>query len=654
MIGSDFGGLSRGISVFVAQADSTYVVAVNDTAVVKGGSGIGIHSVAGSRGTVDIAVHATVVGYIADISDFGGIIDGAGDTTVNVAGIVRGDIELGGGSDRLNIASTADITEVALLDGGADGADSDDQLTLIGQTLTYGGVGLTNWETLTVDGGSLAITDGALTVGSDPAVGSGLIVTNAAIFDAGTDLALTGNLTTTAGGRFTGEGAGAGAYSVSGSVSNNGIITMQDGFAGDMLTVLGDYTGTGTLLVDVNFTTGKADKLVVDGDVESGVTIAGRGGKTALRVVSTGAPTGDNGNPIVVVNVAGIAESDAFILVGEGCAVGVYSCLLQQRVGVGVAGSEFVLSMGTTLNSTGTTYDAAPSVLGGAFNRLPTLEQRVGGRAKRAGQAAWIRLHGDNSEASLTSGSSIDSSSWGFQAGADFDFEPGQNGRWVIGVTGQYGDLSSTIAAASTGSGSIDTTGYGLGATATWYGNEGSYVDVQGQVNWLDSDLASSAAGSLVSGQSSTAYALSVEGGHRFALGQNAALIPQAQVTWGSVDGGSFTDSIGNAVNLGTNNSTIGRFGLAYEFNKNDAQKVYVIGNFLHDFSDDTAVSVAGGSNLTAAAASPTWAELGIGGSMAFGNMQVYGESAYRTALGGSRTGSDKGLSGTLGLRFKW
>jgi fibronectin-binding autotransporter adhesin len=242
------------------------------------------------------------------------------------------------------------------------------------------------------------------------------------------------------------------------------------------------------------------------------------------------------------------------------------------------------------------------------------------------------------------------------QAGADFAVEPGDAGQWVLGVTGQYGQVSSTVTSAL-GFGTIDAEGFGVGATATWYGNTGTYVDLQGQMNWIDSDIASSAAGALATDQNTKAYALSAEVGHRFALNETSAIVPQAQLTWGSIDGGSFTDSAGNAVDLGNNDQTIGRIGLAYEYTPNVAAagnptKAYVIGNILHDFSGDSSVQV-GGASLSTGAAETTWGEIGVGGSYAMdANKTLYGEAAYRTSFGGSS--DNNGLSGTVGLRIQW
>jgi outer membrane autotransporter protein len=164
-------------------------------------------------------------------------------------------------------------------------------------------------------------------------------------------------------------------------------------------------------------------------------------------------------------------------------------------------------------------------------------------------------------------------------------------------------------------------------------------------------------AGSLAKGQSVKAYALSAEVGHRFAISETATLVPQAQLMWGRIDGGAFTDSQGNAVDLGSDDRTIGRIGLAYEYAPNKAAggnqtKAYVIGNILHDFSGGSSVKVAG-TTLSTKAAEKTWAEIGVGGSYAIDeNKTLYGEAAYRTSFSGSS--DNNGLSGTVGLRIQW
>jgi outer membrane autotransporter protein len=637
------GSGSNGITV---QSNGSYAAAVTDTAVVTGGLGIGsgilTSSRAGRSGTIFVGVDATVDGS----AGAAGILDGAGDTDVTIAGTVIGDVELGDGSDTLAFAATADLSGVVLLDGGDDAATADgwtDELTLTGQTFSSTGANITNWETLIVEGGSLELTDGMLTVGSD--AGTGLSLTNGGALDAGGAFALTGNLMTSTGGTFDGTGGGIGVYSISGSVMNNGIITTQDAVVGDVITVAGDYSGSGTLLVDVDTKTDMVDELVITGNVTGGTTTV---------VVNNLSPHGASGNTLRVISVGGTSAADNFVLDGEYLTAGAFDYSLVQQ------GSDFVLA--GAVNSTGALHQATPMILGAAFNRLPTLGQRVRqrqwagtNRAKGVLEPSiggWLSLHGGSLDAATSTGSNTESTTWSLQAGADFAVEPGDQGQWVMGVTGQYGRLSSTVTSAL-GFGTIDAEGFGVGMTATWYGNAGTYVDLQGQVNWIDSDFASSAAGSLAEGELSKAYALSAEVGHRFAMDQNTALVPQAQLTAGRVDGAGFTDSANNVVDLGNNSTALVRVGLAYEYETGgNRDKLYVIGNILHDFSSDSSVNVAG-ADLSTSAGEATWGEIGVGGSVTMNDTTtLYGEASYRSAFSG---GSDNnGLALTTGLRMQW
>ena len=361
--------------------------------------------------------------------------------------------------------------------------------------------------------------------------------------DAGDAFALTGNLTVNAGSTFDGTGAGAGVYSISGNLANNGLVTTKDGVVGDTITVAGNYSGTGVLSVDINTATDTIDTLVIAGDVTGGPTTV---------VVNNLSPLGASGNALTVIAVGGTSAAGDFVLDGGSLTAGAFDYNLAHQ------GSNFVLA--SAVNSTGAVYQAVPMVMNGFFNNLPTLEQRVGQRQWAGTNVArgelqpstggWLRQRGDGLKASTTTGIATKSNSWGLQAGIDYDVEAGGDGLWVLGVTGQYGKLGSTITN-PLGFGKIDAEGFGIDATATWYGTKGTYVDLQGQVNWISSDMSSSAAGSLAEGELSKAYALSAEVGHRFELDQNTTLVPQAQLTLGKLHGASFTDSAGNAVDLG-------------------------------------------------------------------------------------------------------
>jgi outer membrane autotransporter protein len=79
------------------------------------------------------------------------------------------------------------------------------------------------------------------------------------------------------------------------------------------------------------------------------------------------------------------------------------------------------------------------------------------------------------------------------QAGVDGQFYENDKGRLIAGITGQYGHAKGDVSSMH-GDGTITTDAWSLGATATWYGNDGFYLDGQGQVTWFDNDLDSSTA----------------------------------------------------------------------------------------------------------------------------------------------------------------
>uniref|UniRef100_UPI0026019600 autotransporter outer membrane beta-barrel domain-containing protein n=1 Tax=uncultured Erythrobacter sp. TaxID=263913 RepID=UPI0026019600 len=536
------------------------------------------------------------------------------------------------------------------LDGGDDLSGGDgfvDTLTLGGLSVETNGTDITNWETIVVDGGSFSVTDGEVSVGSAPS--TGFVVTNGAIFEGGDALAILGNLSIDSSSSFIGTGAGSGVYSVTGNVINDGVITTQDGVVGDTFTVSGNYSGGGSLIVDIDTSNDTADTLLVTGDA-TGTTIVS---------VNNLTPSNGTGNDLTIVTVEGASDPDAFVLAGGNFTVGAFDYGLEFLDG------SFVLEAGSVANATGATYEAASNALGW-INHLPTLEQRVGQRQWAGKELArdqiepsdgiWIRAHGDQLDITASTGTAIDRSSWGLQAGIDLEVDENDDGTMVLGLTAQYATQDAS-ARNSLGFGNIDSEAYGVGLTATWYGDSGTYFDIQGQANWISSDFFSSLAGELAQDETTRAYAASLEVGRRFETSQNGTLVPQAQLVWGNLDGASFVDNANNTVDLGNQSSLEGRIGIAYEFENNDEasgdrEKYYVIGNVLHRFSDDNSAEVLGVS-LDSSLPS-TWAEVGVGGSLTVDeNKTFYGEASYRTSLDGG-FGDNRGLSFTTGFRLQW
>jgi outer membrane autotransporter protein len=401
---------------------------------------------------------------------------------------------------------------------------------------------------------------------------------------------------------------------------------------------------TTQFVIDVDFATNLADQLLVGGNV-SGTTFV------VVNDVSTGLASGGN---VVFATVGGTTAAGDFQLASGPISAGAYNYDAQLLGAQWILGA--VAGPGPTpaLNATAALYESAPAILLGAFASAPTFHQRTDQRQWLTGNTSgesvlngiWLRTVGnwaDVTPSLSTSGARYDLRSVSFQTGADFDL-----GDWVLGVTGQYGTVNADVSNAL-GTGSLRGQGFGLGATATWVGASGSYFDLQGQANWIKTDLAAASTGVLLNNASMRAYAVSAEAGHRLALDANRHLVPQVQIGWGKLDAGRYTDNQSSAVDLGHPESLIGRLGLAYDAVKADGGgRFYAVGNLLHDFSGSHAVDL-GGTPLSSKTGG-TWAEIGLGGTLALGDGgSLYAEGSYRSALG--RGSSRSAYSLNIGYR---
>ncbi|RLL63982.1 autotransporter outer membrane beta-barrel domain-containing protein [Ochrobactrum soli] len=344
-------------------------------------------------------------------------------------------------------------------------------------------------------------------------------------------------------------------------------------------------------------------------------------------------------------------------------------------------------------------YETYPNALQ-VLNRLPTLAQRTGNRYWReqapaqtvfckdpaqnfkctptqdqnayyqdgattlvGGTGVWGRiegLHGRQQPDVTTSQSDYDYDMWKLQAGIDGQLYESDAGKLIGGVTVHYGQVSTDISSIF-GIGNIDTTGYGFGGTLTWYGNNGFYLDAQGQVTWYDSDLYSDTLRQgLADGNDGFGYALSLEAGKRIGLNENWTLTPQAQLIWSSVDFDSFTDPYEARVSLDKGDSLKGRLGLAlgHERSWKDAEgqtsraQVYGIINLTNEFLDGTRVDVSG--TKFDSRADRVTGGIGFGGTYSWNNDKyaIYGELSADTSLKNFADSYEVG--GTLGLRVKF
>ncbi|WP_082407494.1 autotransporter outer membrane beta-barrel domain-containing protein [Mesorhizobium sp. 1M-11] len=486
------------------------------------------------------------------------------------------------------------------------------------------------------------------------------------------------------------------------SLANAGLVDLGSGKPGTTLTVSGAYAGNGgtvQLATALGGDNSPTDKLVINGDTA---------GSSLLKVVNTGGIGAPTAQGIKVIQVDG-ASAGAFSLVGDftfkgdpSIVAGAYAYrLFQGGVSTPADGDWYLRSQLKTplepdtepepqYNPGVPLYEVFPQHLL-AMNGLPTLQQRTGNRywsgaganvvaegadapaenpapdgvtpTSQEGRGIWGRIEGAHNSidpAFSSSGTTYDQNIFRLQSGLDLLLTENEAGRLLGGIAMHYVHGKTDVTAPS-GDGSISSDGYGLAGTLTWYGNDGLYVDGQAQLTWYDSDLASSTAGrSLVSGNDGFGYALSVETGKRFVVGEGLTLTPQAQLAYSRIKFDSFVDPFGAGVAIEDGDSLLGRLGVSLDrensWTADDGtltrSHLYGLANLRYEFLQGTRVDVA-----TVNFANRTdrfWGEVGVGGSYNWNDdkYSVYGEGSVATSL--SNFGDSNAIKGTLGFRVKW
>jgi len=625
--GTDLGvtttaAVTGAIDGILASNGGTGQLSVTTSAAVTGGTGFGINTRTGAGKHGQITLNS---GAVVSAESGQAISNDAGDVTVlvNDGATVAGSIVLGDGSDMLVFSDSADFSAVTMFDGGDD-ADSADGFV---DTLGFSGTGtdslvgatVVNWENVVIsNGANLSFSDYQLTAGTLTVAGSGVLDAS------GGDFNLTGNL------------------------DNSGTVDLQDGATGDVLSLSGNHNSAGgNLLVDVDFSTGMSDQLVIAGETNGLGTV-----DINVSDISGGFAAGGN---IMLVDVAGASVANAFTMSSGPLVAGILNYDLEQQ------GRDWYLA-NSGFNATGAVYESIASNLL-QFSSLPSMSQRTkqrmggfansdlvtrsGGRAG-SGKQVWVRVSGSvlNSVSTSTTTGILaqDHKAWGLETGVDFQTDTGL----TFGILAHVGRVSTTVVNAL-GTGRIDSQGYGLGVTANWQNDTGFYVDAQMRFTKIDSDARSSTNGHILNDFDSSSYAVSIEAGRSFQVGKGT-LTPQAQLTWGRVNGGTLTDLFGNVAVISAETSLIGRLGVSYELSNSSDESFYMFGNLLHDFSGSTTVVTNGFSlgNET----EKTWLEIGAGGSYALSDKAtVYTEVSYKTTGGSS---SSAGLSMSGGVSFNW
>lgn len=562
----------------------------------------------------------------------GAINSGAGNDIINLtSGTVTGGVNAGAGADTLNVAGATFTLGSTKLDGGAAGQGNILNLNNVNQTLVSPQSNLVNWDTINANSSTLTVS------GGDSLTAAQVNLTQSAIV-ARNGFTINGNL-----------------------ALNASTLDMQDGATGDKFNVSGNYAAAGagsSLKVDADFAANKADELHVGGSVT---------GVTALNVSDvTPGVAGATGQDVLVAKAGGTIDAANFSLVGGPLVKGIWDYGLAN----GTEAKTVVLR--GSLNSLAALYSGAAGALADAFGELPTMEQRVGQRQWLAGSddgafgGLWVRMTGDRTTKTPKSSElafSTRNNTWGVQVGADFTLVRSEHGFLTAGITGQYKDMNATIRRpGSADNGKVSADGSGVGVNFSWNGVGGEYIDIQGQYNWASARLGTTSLGNTIEDLDVVSKSISMETGKRFVLGAEgkSVLVPQVQVSWSELSSDVFTDSKGVKVDLGDHDTTVARFGLAYEYHPNGANfagpdtngtMFYAIANVVQNLSPRH-TAVAQGKKLTMRD-QRTWGEFGLGGSFALSSSAlVYGQATYSRSF--DNGGDNHDIGGTVGVRLRF
>ena len=487
--------------------------------------------------------------------------------------------------------------------------------------------------------------------------------------------------------------------------SHGGLLTLQDGAANDRAVITGPgvtfVSNGGVLALDTVLASDGApsDLLVVEGATQLGTAPVG------IAVRNAGGPGAATvADGIKVVQVDGASAAQAFALIGDYqvqgqqvVASGAYAYTLWHN-GVGDNAEDGDWYLRSKLHPTkptdpndptdpsdpdGTLYQAGagiaeiyPQALLAMID-LPTLQQRVGNRhwsgagASVDGTATpsytdngglWARVEGARTKidpARSTTGSRYDVDRLLVQLGADMQLSGGENGVLIGGVTAHYTNGDAKVRS-FIGDGRIAMDGYGVGATLTWYGGNGFYLDAQAQATWFSSKLQSDQLGKMTGNNDGFGFTASVEAGKRYNLGSKLSLTPQAQLVYAAVDFDKFVQMKGDVeiapISQRSAHSLRGRLGLSldseHKGSGGDRTHFYGIANLYYQFEGQTHVDVADASFRNRA--DRFWGGLGAGGSYNWNEdrMSIYGEVDASSSL--ADFGDSYALKGTIGFRYRW
>ena len=503
-----------------------------------------------------------------------------------------------------------------------------------------------------------------------------------------------------------------------GTFTNGGIITLANQSYADNLTIEGNYVGNnGVLEVNTKWDTpgdylgahSESDLLTITGDASGNTTVKAVKTDGTENVIdgSIGELADRYKRSVPVIKVLGDDKGTANGEINSTDATKPYAYntrstftgtakttgagelqLVSRKDEAGVTEYFWTLTTPnqdkTIITPSAPAYTLVPRQnLESGYAMLDTLHQRRGENQtlswdkqgsywQDVEKQSWGRVIGKHLTLDGKERFGFKTNMYGFQVGHDFDVKTKQDdeGKLTRRFTGLYfGALRSHskfydeyrakngVVIADKLTSRVKTTALNLGVTDTRYHENGTYIDLVGQLSWLNNRY------SAVDGTSAKNHgwgaALSVETGRPYALGKDKTnngnswiLEPQAQLIAQYLHLGNFNDGTRAVSQKGY--GLRGRVGFRLAYNTpNDKQRTrtyYFIGNIWHDFKA-TGNALIGRDKLTEKF-DRTWWELGLGSQFSLSkNTYLYADARYEKSFDSNR---HKGYQGTVGVKYSW
>ncbi|HCL9751784.1 TPA: autotransporter outer membrane beta-barrel domain-containing protein, partial [Escherichia coli] len=631
-------------------------IVANTSAVLSGTNGKGTFSIAGGSAVNMLLENGGLLTVLGghDASDT--TVGSDGTLSVQSGGVLRG---------------TTTLTDKGTLVG--DVVTNEGNLYFLNNSAaTFAGT-LTGTGTLTQEGGNtrfsgLLSQDGGITLQSGAAMTMDALQANANVTtQSGTTLTLdNGSILT---GSVTGDNTGAGDMTVKGASvwhlggdSTVGALTLDNGTvdfrpsATTRLTqafrpvslVSESLSGNGTFRMNTDIASHTGDMLNVTGNAS---------GNFVLDIRNTGLEPVSAGTPLQVVHTG--SGDAAFSLNGGKVDAGTWEYYLNKentdwylKADSSQPGTDNpVPPVRHTTKSADAVLDMATAPVYVFNSELQSLRFRHGDvmQNTRSPGGVWGRYTGSDTRINGGAGSGYSLTQSGMETGGDTVFDLNDS-RLAVGAFVSCTDNS--ISHNRGGSSTVGSTGGGL--YATWFNNDGYYVDGVVKVNRFRSELRTwMSDGTAVKGDyHQNGFGGSLEAGRTFSLNENTWIQPYLRSTAFRAESKDISLDNGMKAKAGTTKSLQGEVGVNLGMNLDVAGTVvrpYLTTAVSHEFSDNNKVRINDSYNFTNDI-SGTTGKYGAGVSAQLtANAGVWAEASYQN---GENTESP--VTGSVGFRINF